>query len=78
MDGRMIPAGICIPNVIDARMVPITAENMRRMMVGTVENLPQRPRRVEPSLQSLNNAATSSVDCTLTSKPLYFKRTNDP
>ena len=65
MDGRMIPAGICIPNVIEARTVPITAEKIRRMMVGMVENLPQRPRRVEPSLQSLNNAATSSVDCTL-------------
>jgi hypothetical protein len=69
--GRIIPAGICIPKVMEARTVPRQAEKRRRIIVGAVENLPQRGRRVELSLHSLKSAATSSVDWTLTKSVLF-------
>jgi hypothetical protein len=65
MDGRIMPAGICVPNVMDAKQVPAMAARRRRIMVGAVESFPQRPRMLDPSLHSLNNAARSSVDWTL-------------
>jgi hypothetical protein len=61
----MMPAGICIPNVIDARHVPMMAARRSNTIDGTVEIFPQIPRILDPSLHSLNKAATSSVDCTL-------------
>ena len=61
----MIPAGICIPKVIEAKQVPTAAGRSSNMTVGTVESLPQRPRMLSWSVHSLNNAATSSVDCAL-------------
>jgi hypothetical protein len=60
-----MPAGICIPNVMDAKQVPVIAARRRRIMVGAVGSFPQRPRMEELSLHSLNNAASNSVDCTL-------------
>ena len=44
MEGRIIPAGICIPNVIEAKQVPTIAARRRSIIVGAVDNFPQRPR----------------------------------
>lgn len=60
--GRITPAGICMPNVRDAKQVPMPAARRRRMTVVGVESLPQRPRMLVWSVHSLNNAATNSVD----------------
>jgi hypothetical protein len=51
--------------VIEAKQVPTAAARRSSRTVGTVESLPQRPRMLSWSVHSLNNAATSSVDCTL-------------
>ena len=65
IDGRMMPAGTSIPNVIDAKQVPTMAARRRRMMVGAVDNFPHSPRILDASLHSRNSAATSSVDWAL-------------
>lgn len=50
---------------MDAKKVPTIAARRRRTIVGAGDNFPQRPSRLDPSVHSLNNAATSAVDFTL-------------
>jgi hypothetical protein len=69
IEGRMIPAGICMPKVTEANKVPTTAARSSKIIVGAVDSFPHRPRILVWSVHSLNKAATNSVDCTLLLAP---------
>ena len=65
IDGRMIPAGICNPKVIDARRKPKTQAKLRRRIVPNVAApVLQSPNGSSVILEhSENKEATSSDAC---------------
>jgi len=66
--GRIMPAGIWIPKVMDARVVPRMDARRRRATFVAAGSLLQRVKELWVGsfwLHSLNKEATSSVDCTL-------------